>query len=58
MTNTEVKITGFNDKKCLDNMAAKTYTDPVLLYQLSTGRFAVKVGKDVYPLSCIVRASC
>jgi hypothetical protein len=49
MTNTEVKITGFNDKKCLDTMAAKTYTDPPLLYRLSTGRFAVKVGKGVYP---------
>ena len=59
ITNTEVKTTGFNDKKCLDTMAAKTYTDPALLYRLSTGRFAVKVGKGMYPrpLSSIVRAS-
>ena len=54
MTNTEVKITGFNDKKCLDTMAAKTYTDPKLLYRLSTGRFAVKVGKGVYPPTFIL----
>ena len=54
MTNTEVKITGFNDKKCLDTMAAKTYTDPSLLYRLSTGRFAVKVGKGVYPPTFIL----
>ena len=39
MTNTEVKITGLNDKKCLDTMAAKTYTDPAMLYRLCTGRF-------------------
>jgi hypothetical protein len=57
MTNTEVKITGFNDKKCLDTMAAKTYTDPTLLYRLSTGRFAVKVGKGVYPPTFVLHCS-
>jgi hypothetical protein len=55
MTNTEVKITGFNDKKCLDLMAAKTHTAPERLYRLRLGRFAVKVGKGITPPTFILR---
>lgn len=55
MTNTEVKITGFNDKKCLDLMAAKTHTAPERLYRLGLGRFAVKVGKGIWPATFILR---
>jgi hypothetical protein len=55
MTNTEVKITGFNDKKCLDLMASKTHTAPERLYRLGLGRFAVKVGKGIWPATFILR---
>jgi hypothetical protein len=56
MTNSEVKITGFNDKKCLDLMASKTHTDPEQLYRLSLGRFAVKVGKGIRPATFILQS--
>lgn len=56
MTNTEVKITGFNDRKCLEVLAEKTYAAPEQLYRLFLGRFAVKVGKGLYPPTFILRS--